>query len=184
MNQLIAMGINDAGFVPDFGSFFRDPRYFVYQFIPPTVDWGTLAGWFFLALLVIVGTILLIVYMLRKPNTPPPPPFYPQQPMMIPPNPTPFIGSSFTVTHANGHRQSISMNYDRMVIGRNPMSQILLQDFKCSDQHAEIFVQGGRYYIRDLGSANGTFVNGYAINGMVEIFAGTIIQIGDSSIQM
>lgn len=183
MNHLIAMGIDDAGFVPDFGSFFRDPRYFVYQFIPSSVDWGTIAGWFFLALLIIVGAILLIVFMLRKPSAPTPPPYYPPSPPIMN-TPPPYMGPTFHVTHANGFRQSIPMMSDRMVIGRNPMSQIPLQDFKVSDQHAEIFQQGGRMFVRDLGSANGTNVNGYPINGMVEIFSGSYIQVGDSTIQL
>ena len=173
----------DDSFFPDFGAtWWRDPRQFFYQIIPPTIDWGTIAAWFFLALLVIIGAILLIVYMLRKPSTPTPPPYYP--PPMMSPMPPAFVGPTFTVTHANGIRQSVPMSYDRMVIGRNPMSQIPLQDFKCSDQHAEIFLQGGRYFVRDLGSVNGTFVNGYPINGTVEIFSGSFIQVGDSTIQM
>ena len=176
----------DEGFIPDFGSgWWRDPRQFIYQIIPSNTDWGVIAGWFFLALLVIVGTILLIVYMLRKPSQPLPPPYYPQAPMMMTPPPPPaFMGPTLLVTHANGIRQSVPMSYDRMMIGRNPGSQIPIQDFKVSDQHAEVFVQGGRYFVRDLGSANGTLINGYLVNGTVEIFSGSIIQVGDSTIQM
>jgi hypothetical protein len=182
MNRLIAMGINDAGFVPDFGSFFRDPRYFVYQFLPSSIDWGTIAGWLFLALLVIVGAIILIVYLLRKPISPPPPSYYPHNPM----NPvTPaYFGQTFQITHANGLRQSLPMTMNRMIIGRNPMCQIQLQDFKVSDQHAEIFIQDGRYFVRDLGSANGAYVNGCPINTTVEIFTGSYIQMGNSTIQL
>jgi hypothetical protein len=50
-------------------------------------------------------------------------------------------------------------------IGRNTSNQIVLNDNMVSRQHAQIVVlDNGEMIIKDLGSSNGTFVNGNRIN--------------------
>jgi len=49
-------------------------------------------------------------------------------------------------------------------LGRNPESQIVLASRSASRNHARIFFEGGHYWIKDLESANGTSVNGKAVN--------------------
>ncbi len=46
------------------------------------------------------------------------------------------------------------------VIGRSPGADVVVNDSRCSGRHAVISRRGGRCVIRDLESANGTFVNG------------------------
>jgi TM2 domain-containing membrane protein YozV len=48
-------------------------------------------------------------------------------------------------------------------IGRDPGNSIVLNDVSVSRTHAEIFFQGGSARVRDLGSANGTFVDGTSV---------------------
>jgi pSer/pThr/pTyr-binding forkhead associated (FHA) protein len=50
-----------------------------------------------------------------------------------------------------------------LTIGRNPGNDILIDNVGVSRQHAVIRVSGERVVIEDLGSANGTFVNGQKI---------------------
>lgn len=64
------------------------------------------------------------------------------------------------------------------LLGRDPESSIFLNDVTVSRRHAEIRIKGGRMTIRDLGSLNGTFVNGQVINTETELKDGDIIQIG------
>jgi predicted component of type VI protein secretion system len=45
-------------------------------------------------------------------------------------------------------------------IGRAPESDVVLNARSVSRNHARIFYEGGHYWIKDLGSANGTTVNG------------------------
>jgi signal transduction histidine kinase/pSer/pThr/pTyr-binding forkhead associated (FHA) protein len=47
-----------------------------------------------------------------------------------------------------------------VVLGRSPRCSVVLRDREVSRKHAEIFVREGDYCIRDLGSSNGTIVNG------------------------
>jgi pSer/pThr/pTyr-binding forkhead associated (FHA) protein len=48
---------------------------------------------------------------------------------------------------------------DRTTLGRQPDSDIFLDDVTVSRRHAEISRDGGRFSIHDLGSLNGTYVN-------------------------
>lgn len=54
----------------------------------------------------------------------------------------------------------------RTVIGRRN-ADVLLEDPDVSRQHAAIERYGSRYLIRDLGSTNGTFVNGERIDARI-----------------
>jgi Nif-specific regulatory protein len=71
---------------------------------------------------------------------------------------------------------------DRQVttIGRAPTNRIVLDDEVCSRNHCEIFYSDGAWYIRDLGSRNGTLVQGVAISQDHELQEGDTIEIGDS----
>ncbi len=64
-----------------------------------------------------------------------------------------------------------------IAIGRDDESDIVLRDPDVSRQHARIRQLGDNYWIEDLGSTNGTFVNKQAIT-RAEIVDGDQIQIG------
>jgi len=49
-------------------------------------------------------------------------------------------------------------------IGRNPDNDIQIDNLAVSRQHAEIYKQGYCYYIEDLKSTNGVFLNGKFLN--------------------
>jgi hypothetical protein len=53
--------------------------------------------------------------------------------------------------------------YARLVIGRSSGCQLVLADDTVSRRHAELFVEEGRWLLRDLDSSNGTWVNGRRI---------------------
>jgi pSer/pThr/pTyr-binding forkhead associated (FHA) protein len=49
---------------------------------------------------------------------------------------------------------------DRVVLGRGPGVELSFDDPRLSRRHAEVFHENGRLVLADLGSMNGTFVNG------------------------
>jgi len=63
-------------------------------------------------------------------------------------------------------------------IGRAPTNRVVLRDEICSRNHCEVFQSGDRWTLRDLGSRNGTQVNGVNVVGDSELLEGDMIQIG------
>ncbi|HAD58744.1 MAG TPA: histidine kinase [Planctomycetaceae bacterium] len=61
---------------------------------------------------------------------------------------------------ARGVRFEVRPEDSPMIIGRSVGTNIRLDDSEVSRRHAEIRAEDGRFEIRDLSSANGTFVNG------------------------
>ena len=47
-----------------------------------------------------------------------------------------------------------------MGIGRRESHAIQIEDHRLSRNHAEIYRQGNAFFVRDIGSTNGTFLNG------------------------
>ena len=54
---------------------------------------------------------------------------------------------------------------ERAILGRHPDCDIVLDAGAVSRQHAQIRVIDGEYFVEDLHSRNGTFVNGEADPG-------------------
>ncbi|NDJ54444.1 MAG: FHA domain-containing protein [Chloroflexi bacterium] len=71
---------------------------------------------------------------------------------------------------------------DGMVIGRDPRSDVLINQGKVSRQHAVIEERGGVYFIRDLNSRNGTWADGRRIDGAHHLSFGETLRIGDAHI--
>ncbi len=64
-------------------------------------------------------------------------------------------------------------------IGRSATNRIVLQDDACSRNHCEVFYSAGEWRVRDLGSRNGTNINGLRVTGDTPIESGDVIGIGD-----
>jgi EAL domain-containing protein (putative c-di-GMP-specific phosphodiesterase class I) len=65
-------------------------------------------------------------------------------------------------------------------IGRRPGNLLSLADPTVSGQHAEIIRRGCEIFIRDLGSTNGTFVNGRRIRDVERLCEGAVLQFGSA----
>jgi diguanylate cyclase (GGDEF)-like protein len=72
------------------------------------------------------------------------------------------------------------------LIGRSPASDIQIKDSFVSRKHARILKVNDRFFIEDLGSKNGTWINGKAIDRgkRVEIQEGIFIRMGDTLISL
>jgi pSer/pThr/pTyr-binding forkhead associated (FHA) protein len=68
-----------------------------------------------------------------------------------------------------------------MTIGRDAAQAIaLVNDMGVSRTHAQIIRQGDQTLIEDLGSTNGTYVNGVRISAPTPIKPGDTLQLGAS----
>jgi VWFA-related protein len=68
-----------------------------------------------------------------------------------------FIGKSFSLYSKGG------------IVGRQDGCDIVIKEDNISRQHAEITFSNGEFYIIDLNSSNGTYINGIKINSKVKI---------------
>ncbi len=63
-------------------------------------------------------------------------------------------------------------------IGRHPTNLVPLNDPSVSGEHAEITFVRDRWWVRDLGSTNGTLINGERTDGPTPMHSGDIVQFG------
>jgi pSer/pThr/pTyr-binding forkhead associated (FHA) protein len=78
----------------------------------------------------------------------------------------PFTGAAFQI--------------DRPVcsIGRGEQSDVRLRDESVSSAHATLLRKGDTWYVVDLRSVNGTFVDGYSVAGERELHTGATLRVG------
>ena len=77
--------------------------------------------------------------------------------------------------------QRIPLSSPVYVIGRGLDCEVRLADQSLSRRHARVLVQESGCSIEDLGSSNGTFVNGERLSGEVALAAGDIVHFGEVS---
>ncbi|MEZ5311420.1 MAG: FHA domain-containing protein [Microthrixaceae bacterium] len=64
-------------------------------------------------------------------------------------------------------------------VGRSPGCSIVLDEQYVSQVHARFFVRGDTLFVEDLGSTNGTWVNGSRAVGQMPVRVGNHVQIGN-----
>jgi hypothetical protein len=65
-------------------------------------------------------------------------------------------------------------------IGRSKEADIRIDDRYASSIHARVFSREGRFFVEDMGSTNGTLLNGATLQGEAEAIDGDTVQIGDT----
>jgi hypothetical protein len=71
----------------------------------------------------------------------------------------------------------------QLLIGRSSSCQIVLGDDTVSRRHAELRFDEGRWLLRDLGSSNGTYVNGRFVTE-AEVWVGDVIHLGGCKLKL
>lgn len=74
---------------------------------------------------------------------------------------------------------SFILEGDQLTVGRDATNEIVINDAEISRRHARLTFQGGKYVLEDLGSTNGTFVNGQRLAGPRVLKAGEVVQFGE-----
>lgn len=75
--------------------------------------------------------------------------------------------------------QVIALEGERVIFGRHPNSQVVLDNSSISRHHAQIVETRGAYYLEDLRSRNGTQLNDIAVRGRIELHDSDEIQLCD-----
>ncbi|MFO1019308.1 MAG: FHA domain-containing protein [Planctomycetales bacterium] len=78
----------------------------------------------------------------------------------------------------DGKSQNFALDKDEAFVGRLPECEIQLDSNMVSRKHARVFRDGGQFFIEDLGSGNGTTVNGERLAGRRALIHADRIKIG------
>jgi len=78
---------------------------------------------------------------------------------------------------ADGRSREVPLKRQRTVVGRKPECNIRVPVSSVSREHCEILLDGDKLTIRDLGSSNGTYVNGQRVQDS-PLAAGDLVGIG------
>jgi pSer/pThr/pTyr-binding forkhead associated (FHA) protein len=69
-------------------------------------------------------------------------------------------------------------------IGRGIECELRIEDTYASQQHARIFGRNGGWYVEDLGSTNGTFVNEQRLVAPAMLQPGDRVRIGTTTVEL
>lgn len=76
-----------------------------------------------------------------------------------------------------GTLETLALNAPQLLVGRGDDVDYRLPDPQASRHHAKLLAVYNRYYVQDLGSANGTFLNGYRVENE-RLAHGDLLMIG------
>jgi pSer/pThr/pTyr-binding forkhead associated (FHA) protein len=93
-------------------------------------------------------------------------------------------GPQSVVVYADGAKPRTVKMAASMVIGRAPECELMLDDTYISQQHARIFGKNGAWYVEDLGSTNGTYVNDQKLAAPAMVQPGDRIRAGTTVLEL
>ena len=84
----------------------------------------------------------------------------------------------------DGEATRYSLEDGSYIIGRGASCALQLPELEVSERHALLMLRGRKARMEDLHSANGTYVNGNPIDGIVDIPPDAIVQIGNNMMRI
>jgi len=91
-------------------------------------------------------------------------------------------GGTLVVTQGSLTGQRLELEGD-LVIGREGVA-VTIDDPELSRRHAAVRPVDGGFEVEDLGSLNGTFVNGQRIEGPTKLSGGDTIKVGQNVLEL
>ncbi|MGQ0573557.1 MAG: FHA domain-containing protein FhaB/FipA [Pseudonocardia sp.] len=88
------------------------------------------------------------------------------------------------VTHGALAGTRVSLDSRPILIGRADDSTLVLDDDYASTRHARIAQQGDEWYVEDLGSTNGTYLDRAKVTGPTRVPLGVPVRIGKTVIEL
>jgi predicted component of type VI protein secretion system len=77
--------------------------------------------------------------------------------------------------------KAYTLSKSEIVIGRDVSADVVINTAEVSRRHVRLYLDGGVYIVEDLGSTNGTFINGQRLTTPVPLRSGDIIMLGEAA---
>ncbi len=91
------------------------------------------------------------------------------------------VSPRLEVVAALGHEPGTSFEIDDgVILGRASTAQVKIDDPFASGAHARIFPRGQFMYIEDMGSTNGSYLNGRQLRRAERLKVSDVVRIGDT----
>jgi FHA domain len=91
------------------------------------------------------------------------------------------VGGASLIIHEGAGTVSQHSVDGALILGRErATADLVIEDPGVSRRHARVLPDNGALVVEDLGSSNGTYVNGRRISGPVEVADGDEVQLGDT----
>lgn len=94
------------------------------------------------------------------------------------------IPKELVVHPPNGKPTVVSLDSGPLVLGRASQASVQVDDVYVSDEHAEVMPDDGGWSVRDLGSTNGTYLNGAKVTQPTPLASGDQIRVGKTRIEV
>jgi pSer/pThr/pTyr-binding forkhead associated (FHA) protein len=94
------------------------------------------------------------------------------------------IPTTLTVTEGSLAGTTLSLMDSGVLLGRNPECTLVLDDDFASGRHARIFRRDGGWFVEDLGSTNGTFLETQRLTEPMPVEAGSTLRIGKTIFEL
>lgn len=78
----------------------------------------------------------------------------------------------------NGGNGPLHFTVQKINIGRDPACELIVDDSTVSARHASLTFRQGHWWLEDLGSKNGTFINGQLLEVPMVITDGDVVMCG------
>ncbi|MGI8709964.1 MAG: FHA domain-containing protein FhaB/FipA [Acidimicrobiales bacterium] len=73
---------------------------------------------------------------------------------------------------------------DEITVGRAARCQVTIDDTYASQVHARVFAREGQFFVEDLGSTNGTYLNRRKLQGPQTMRRGDRLQVGNTVMEL
>jgi pSer/pThr/pTyr-binding forkhead associated (FHA) protein len=135
-------------------------------------------------LLVVVGLFFLRVLRAAWVQVNAPPLVPPPAPAPPAPAPPPAPEIRLRVLEPAGQRGRVYELADEVTVGRAPGCGVSLPDTTVSQLHARVFRRDGSFFLEDLGSTNGTWLNRARVGGAVPLKRGDRVMVGSTLLEV
>ena len=138
--------------------------------------------------LILVLAVILLVVLLRRRRHRQHPPATPASQSQAPADDPPASAGIYVRLEVLqgtflGQSQEFTLASE-LVIGREHTCDIVFDDHSISRRHARVFLAGGVVYLEDLGSQNGTQLNGARVEMPSVLRSGDAISLGDTALRL